>query len=75
MTDSPGGNYANNRNYTIRNSAALNLTGRTGCLVDYNLELLMRDFNLSTGNVFDWFAIERATGTAGPWTEISFYFG
>ena len=49
--------------------------GPDGCLVDYNLELLMRDFNLSTGNVFDWFAIERATGTAGPWTEISFYFG
>ena len=75
MTDSPGGNYLNSRNYTIRNNAALNLTGRAGCLVDYNLEILMRDFNPSTGAVFDWLAIERATGTAGPWTEIQFYFG
>jgi subtilisin family serine protease len=75
MTDSPGGNYLNNRDYTMRNNAALNLTGRAGCLADYNLELLMRDFNPSTGAVFDWFAIERATGTAGPWTEISFYIG
>jgi subtilisin family serine protease len=73
MTDSPGGNYANNQNYTIRNNAALKLTGQVGCVVDYDLELLMRDFNSST--VFDWFAIERATNTAGPWTEIGFYFG
>jgi subtilisin family serine protease len=75
MTDSPGGNYLNNRNYTIRNSATLNLSGQAGCAVDYALEILMRDFNPSTGNVFDWFAIERATGPGGPWTEISFYFG
>ena len=75
MTDSPAGNYLNNRNYTIRNSATLNLAGGTGCAVDYALELRMRDINPSTGQVFDWFAIERATGPGGPWTEISFYFG
>jgi subtilisin family serine protease len=75
MTDSPAGNYLNNRNYTIRNSATLNLAGGTGCAVDYALELEMLDVNLSTGQVFDWFAIERATGPGGPWTEISFYVG
>jgi subtilisin family serine protease len=74
MTDSPGANYLVNQNYTIRNNAALNLTGRIGCLADYNLRLLMRDFD-DEGNVFDWFSIERATGPTGPWTEIAFYFG
>ena len=75
MTDSPGGQYQNNQNYTIRNNATLNLTGRVGCGVDYALELVILDFNPSTGTVFDWFAFERATGSGGPWTEMSFYFG
>ncbi len=75
MTDSPGGTYPNNQNITVRNNAALNLSGQAGCAVDYALELLMRDFDPSTGAVFDWFAIERATSSGGPWTEISFYFG
>ena len=75
MTDSPGGQYEVNQNYTIRNSATLNLTGQAGCAVDYALELLMRDFDATTGQVFDWFAIERATAAGGPWTEIAFFFG
>jgi subtilisin family serine protease len=75
MTDSQGGNYLNNRNITIRNSGAVNLSGEVGCAADYGLEILMRDFNPSTGAVFDWFAIERATSSGGPWRRISFYFG
>jgi subtilisin family serine protease len=75
MTDSPGARYSNNRNYTARNNAAVNLSGRFGCLLDYDLELLIRDFNPTTGNVFDWFAVDRSTSSTGPWTELAFYFG
>ena len=52
-------------------------TCRAGWAVslDYNLELLIRDFNPNTGNVFDWFAVERSTSSAGPWEELNFYFG
>jgi subtilisin family serine protease len=73
MSDSPAGDYPNDADITIRNSAALNLTGRVGCAADYDLEILMRDF---IGNeVFDWFAIEYAPASSGPWTEIAFYYG
>ena len=75
MTDSPGARYSNSRDYRTRNNAAVNLSGRVGCLLDYDLELLIRDFNPTTGHVFDWFAVDRSTSSTGPWTELSFYFG
>ena len=53
----------------------MNLSGRVGCRLDYDLELLIRDFNPTTGHVFDWFAVDRSTSSTGPWTELSFYFG
>jgi subtilisin family serine protease len=74
MTDSPGGNYPNNADINIRNSATLNFSGRRGCGVDYALELRIRDLSPS-GDPFDWFAIQRATSTAGPWQVVALYFG
>jgi hypothetical protein len=74
MTDSPGGQYPNNANITIRNNAALNLTGRAGCGVEFALELMIRDVS-SQGAPFDWFAAERAPSSTGPWTNDGVYFG
>jgi subtilisin family serine protease len=74
MSDSPGAQYPNKANITIRNNVALNLTGRVGCGVDYALELLVRDFD-SAGNPLDFLATERAPSSGGPWTNDGVYAG
>jgi subtilisin family serine protease len=73
MTDSPGANYLNNRETAIRNAAALDLSGRQGCSVDYALRVVIRDILGNT--VFDWFSIEASTSSTGPWQELNFYAG
>jgi subtilisin family serine protease len=73
MTDSPGAQYLNDRDYTIRNAAGLNLTGRAGCGVEFAVKLLIRDVSGSTA--FDFLAVERAPSSTGPWTNDGVYAG
>jgi subtilisin family serine protease len=74
MTDSPGAEYPNNAEITIRNATALNLAGRVGCGVEYRLRLLIRDFS-PQGAPFDWFAAERGSSSTGPWVRDGVYAG
>jgi subtilisin family serine protease len=73
MTDSPGANYPLNQDITIRNAAPLDLSSRQDCSVDYALRVVIRD--ILGNNVFDWFSIEAATSSSGPWQELNFYAG
>ena len=74
MTDSPGGNYANRPELHDPQQRRPEPDGPDG--LPRGLQPRAADARLQQHrNVFDWFAIERATGTAGPWTEIAFYFG
>ena len=73
MTDSPGGLYPNSAEITIRNMAALNLTGRSGCAVEFDVELLIRDVSGSTA--FDYLAVEGAPSSGGPWQNDGVYAG
>jgi subtilisin family serine protease len=73
MTDSPGADYLQDQDTTIGTLNAIDLTSQTGCALDYALDVLIRDV---VGNVvFDWFAVDAATSSTGPWTELNFYFG
>jgi subtilisin family serine protease len=64
LSDSPGGNYFANTDSTIRSLVPLSLSGFAGCSIDYALRLETQTF-------FDFFRIEAATSTAGPWTDVT----
>jgi len=64
LSDSPGANYVANTNTTIRSLAAFSTAGRSGCSLDYWM-------NLATQIGHDFVSIELATSSSGPWTDIS----
>ncbi len=60
MTDSPGASYADNLNAAVRTASSIDLTGRLGCHVNY-------DMRLATESGFDFLRIETATAAGGPY--------
>ena len=66
LADSPGANYLNNSNSYVR-SPSINLSGRSGCRLEYQLRL-----DVERG--FDFFYVEASTnGTT--WTTVDGYSG
>ena len=68
LTDSPGGNYVNNALTTIRNMNVINLAGRFGCLLEY-------DLRLETEPGFDFFGIFGGTTTFANEEEVDAFSG
>jgi subtilisin family serine protease len=68
LTDSPAGNYVNSALTTIRNMTAINLSGRIGCLIDYEMRL-------ATEPGFDFFGIFAGTDTLADEAEIDAWSG
>ncbi len=63
LTDSPSGNYSNNTNKWIRPVAAVNLSGKTGCTLEYHMKL-----RLETG--YDLLCVEASTNPTGGYTTL-----
>jgi hypothetical protein len=72
LTDSPGGNYANNTDSFIRTVNPVDLTGNVGCRVDFQMRLTSEG---GPANFIDGLVVEAATNTAGPWTELRRFAG
>ena len=80
VTDSPGGNYAPGTDAWIARQNPMDLTGRTGCRVEYNLWL---DTEYTSPTVYDALFIEASTdgsnwswvagwaGKSGGWVRMS----
>ena len=70
LTDSPGGNYANDTDSFARLTNAFSLAGRTDCALDYELRLATQAggdgfvIDAST-NAIDWTGLQAWTGTSG----------
>ncbi len=70
LADSPGlgGRYVNDALTTIRNADPIDLTGRFGCLVDY-------DLMLETESGFDWFGLLAGTDADADDVELDAFSG
>ena len=61
MTDSPGANYQNDTNASVRTAAPYDLTGKQGCYVHY-------DMRLRTETNFDTLKVETSPTGTSDWT-------
>ena len=62
LSDSPTGNYANNINISARPTNAIDLSGQTGTVLDFQL-----NGSIAQG---DALYVETATVATGPWTTL-----
>jgi subtilisin family serine protease len=62
LADSPTGNYANNINISARPTKAIDLSGQTGTVLDFQL-----NGTIAQG---DALYVETATVATGPWTTL-----
>jgi subtilisin family serine protease len=60
--------YTNNTDSALTMVTPLNLTGRFGCAADYQMRL-------DTEFFFDFFWLDRATSSAGPWETVNGWTG
>jgi subtilisin family serine protease len=60
--------YTNNTDSALTMVNPVSLTGRAGCVADY----LMR---LDTEFFYDFFELDRATSSAGPWVPVNAWTG
>ncbi len=67
LADSPGGNYLNNTDSFARNTAALDLSGKSGCRLDYRLRR-------NTERGVDYLRAEES-GDGLVWTLLNRYSG
>ncbi len=68
LTDSPGGSYLDNTNSFARNTSSFSLNGKTGCRLNYALDL-------QSESEFDGLIVEAATEPAGTWTTLAVWSG
>jgi subtilisin family serine protease len=72
LTDSPAGNYADNSDTSIRPLAAVNLSGRIGCALDYQMRLAVE----TPGAIFhDLFLITAGTTTSASAHTVAGWAG
>jgi subtilisin family serine protease len=67
LTDSPGGDYLNNTNSFARTTSPLDLSGRSGCRLEYELKL---EAELNA----DWLLVE-ASSDGTNWTTVTSWTG
>jgi subtilisin family serine protease len=60
--------YTDNTDSALTMVTPINLTGRFGCAADYQMRL-------DTEFFFDFFWLERATSSAGPWETVNGWTG
>ena len=67
-TDSPAGNYANDADTAIRNANAIDLSGQSGCRLEYFMRL---EAEGGPADFIDGVIVEAANASGGPWTELN----
>jgi subtilisin family serine protease len=68
LADSPAGNYPDGADHAIRTADPVSLVGQSRCRLDYFLRL-------ATELEHDGVIVEAATGSGGPWTELTSHSG
>ncbi len=71
LTDSPGGNYANNTNSWAATATSVSLAGQQGCRLEYWLRL---DVEYTSPNKFDALYVE-ASPDGTNWTTVAGWTG
>jgi len=61
LTESLGGNYADNANSWIRTTNAISLAGETGIKLEFQLRGISQSY-------FDYLYVQTSSNSSGPWT-------